>query len=275
MAQLKYTEKMLLENLLGMGGGWLLDFNNASYAAFFRDQGVEIDEKRFFKYGESKAKRMRAFWEIADDTTVGRVLQSLYEYIDEIDPEGAGGPVEDKHRAIAGRLLGIAPQQDSKNIPNENEFLRTDFGEIDVSKLLLDAAIENAIQQRLDEIQVCMKFGAPLAAVFLIGSTLEGLLLNMATNEPASYNRAAAAPKDKNGKVRQFQEWKLSDLINVSSEVRKIGEDVRKFSDALRDFRNYIHPFEQAQSRFDPDIHTAEISWQVLRAAIADLSGER
>lgn len=42
----------------------------------------------------------------------------------------------------------------------------------------------------------------------------------------------------------------------------------------LRDFRNYIHPYEQWSSGFNPDEHTALISWQVLKAAIHDLSGK-
>jgi hypothetical protein len=46
---------------------------------------------------------------------------------------------------------------------------------------------------------------------------------------------------------------------------------VKKYSHSLRDFRNYIHPYEQLSSRFDPDIKTAKISFQVLKAAIADL----
>jgi hypothetical protein len=51
-----------------------------------------------------------------------------------------------------------------------------------------------------------------------------------------------------------------------------LGLDVKKFSHALRDFRNYIHPYEQMASRFNPDAHTAQICFQVLRAAISALS---
>lgn len=41
------------------------------------------------------AIQQRAFREIADYSTVGRVLQSLFEYINVSDPEGAGVPVVD------------------------------------------------------------------------------------------------------------------------------------------------------------------------------------
>jgi len=36
-----------------------------------------------------------------------------------------------------------------------------------------------------------------------------------------------------------------------------------------------IHPFQQMSSRFSPDRHTAAICLQVLKAAIASLSGQR
>ena len=140
----------------------------------------------------------------------------------------------------------------------------------------VDASIEVAIQQRISEIESCLfKGSAPLAAVFLSGSTLEGLLLKTATKKPEAFNKAEAAPKHRDGKVKQFHDWALNDLINVAFEAGMIGLDVKKYSHVLRDFRNYIHPYEQARSQFSPDIHTAKISWQVLQAAIANLCDKR
>jgi hypothetical protein len=48
--------------------------------------------------------------------------------------------------------------------------------------------------------------------------------------------------------------------------------DTQKFSHSLRDFRNYIHPFEQMSSGFNPREHTAKICLQVLKAAIYEIS---
>jgi hypothetical protein len=50
---------------------------------------------------------------------------------------------------------------------------------------------------------------------------------------------------------------------------------VKKFSHGLREFRNYIHPYEQMVSGFAPDEHTAKVCFQVLKAALASLAGER
>ena len=89
------------------------------------------------------------------------------------------------------------------------------------------------------------------------------------------FNQAAASPKDEKGKVKPLQAWTLSNLIDVSCEIGFLGLDVKKYCHALRDFRNYIHPYEQMASNFNPDKHTAEICMQVLKAAIADISSKQ
>jgi uncharacterized protein with HEPN domain len=72
---------------------------------------------------------------------------------------------------------------------------------------------------------------------------------------------------------RSFRcDWTLNDFINIARDLNLVGEDVKKFSHALRDFRNYIHPYQQMSSGFNPDGHTAKICWQVLQAAITQLS---
>lgn len=104
------------------------------------------------------------------------------------------------------------------------------------------------------------------------GSSLEGILLGLASKYPIKFNQSKSAPKDKTGKVKTFHEWTLSNFIDVACDLGIIKEDVKKFSHVLRDFRNYIHPYEQLASRFNPDEHTAKICWQVLKAAIFQLS---
>lgn len=107
--------------------------------------------------------------------------------------------------------------------------------------------------------------------IFLSGSSLEGILLGTALAHPKQFNMAKTAPK-KNEKVKPFHDWTLSNLIDTSHELGLLKDDVKKFSHALRDFRNYIHPYQQVSSNFYPDQHTAQICWQVLKAAIHQLT---
>ncbi len=153
----------------------------------------------------------------------------------------------------------------------ETDFLKKDFEINDVVKLSLDSSIEITLKERIREARECVLHGAYLSSVIMSGSTLEGILLGVAIKSPRSFQSAAASPKDKSGKALPIQDWKLASLIDVTYELKLIGLDVKKFSHALRDFRNYIHPFEQYSTGFEPDEHTAKISLQVLNATIADL----
>ncbi|MCK4338644.1 MAG: hypothetical protein KAW92_01280 [Candidatus Cloacimonetes bacterium] len=150
----------------------------------------------------------------------------------------------------------------------EDEFLSREFKEISIDSLQLDGVITDSLKKRFEEIKKCLNAEAPLSVIFLSGSTLEGILLGIALKYPKEFNRAKSSPKDKEGKVKQFHNWTLSNFIDVAYEVGLLKEDVKKFSHALRDFRNYIHPYEQVSSGFNPDKHTAIICWQVLKAAI-------
>jgi hypothetical protein len=157
----------------------------------------------------------------------------------------------------------------------EDDFLKQEFSKIDISKLGLDSSFEKVIQQRLDEIKKSLQSEASLSAIFLCGSTLEGLLLHVATQNPQKFNSSKSAPKDKDGKVKQLYDWTLDNLINVAHEENFIKLDIKKFTHTLKDFRNYIHPRQQASQNFSPDKYTAEISWKVLLATIANLTENR
>lgn len=157
----------------------------------------------------------------------------------------------------------------------ENEFLKQEFSKINLSSLALDTQFENVINQRLNEIELSLNSGASLAVIFLCGSTLEGLLLHIAAQNPQKFNIASSAPKDKDGKIKQLHDWSLDNLINVAHDVGFLKLDIKKYAHTLKDFRNYIHPRQQASQGFNPDKHTAEISWKVLQATIANLVGAR
>ena len=163
---------------------------------------------------------------------------------------------------------------ESKPAPNEDEFLKRDFQEISLESIGLDGTVTEVLKLRVDEIEKCLSADQPpLSVIFLAGSTLEGVLLGVALKYPKEFNQSKSSPKDKDGKVKQYPDWTLSNFIDVTYEVGFLAEDVKKVdSHCLRDFRNYIHPYQQMSSGFYPDTHTAKISWQVLKAALFQLS---
>ncbi|NOR47991.1 MAG: hypothetical protein GQ533_08100 [Methanosarcinaceae archaeon] len=272
MANLKPVEKKYFEDIFGMSSGYVLDYTNTTFAELFGDVvGIDIYDDKYAFNGDSKAKRLRAFWELESDEIVGKVLEVLLE-IWEYDQEKVGKTVDHniykKGLKIVYRLLG---KQYDNDITKEEDFLKRDF-EINLSQLNLTSGLSDIIEQRITEIQICLKNNASLAVIFLCGSVLEGLLLDFATKYPQKFNISRSAPKNKEGKIKKIHEWILNDLINVAHEIGFLGLDVKKHSHSMRDFRNYIHPYQQMVSKFTPDEYTAQISWKVLQAAIADLS---
>lgn len=168
-------------------------------------------------------------------------------------------------------IIKYIEEKNIKETPKtEKEFLNFDYGELDIKSLNFEELFYEIILNRVEEIKVTINNRSPLATIFLIGSTLEGILLNFAYRHIPLYNRATASPK-LNGKVKNLPDWSLNNLIDVAYEVGHLKEDVKKFSHAVRDFRNYIHPYQQMYSNFNPSIDTAKICWQVLHAVVNEL----
>ncbi|SRR6266704_2712133 len=131
--------------------------------------------------------------------------------------------------------------------------------------------LETVIQDRWLEAQKCQHAKAYFAAVIMMGSVLEALLLARVSQSPMDANRSPAAPKDKTGKVLAFHDWNLNSLIDVAVELKWIKSDRGDFSHALRQSRNVVHPYQQALTKAAFDEHTCKVCWQVLNASVEDL----
>lgn len=83
MAALSTVDMKLIDSLFGMYGGYVLDFSNNTYSAFFRnDVGLDIYDDVYAAYGDSKGKRLRRFLEVGQPVTVAKALAALWEYRD-------------------------------------------------------------------------------------------------------------------------------------------------------------------------------------------------
>jgi hypothetical protein len=274
LSTLKILERASLEELFGMGSGYVLDFSNRTFSEFVREAArVDIYSEKYSINGDSKARRLRAFMEIESDSAVGKLIEELLEYWRYVTPQPTDQQLALSLSVsqIAERLLGKStrPKDSGK------DFLEKDFGTLSLQKIPSVGPLAPILEARLSEAMRCLKADSPLAVIFHCGSILEGLLLSVASAHSQKFNMAPNSPKNREGNVKRFHEWTLAQLIDVACELDHLKLDVKKFGHALRDFRNYIHPYEQMSSRFNPDKHTAEICLQVLKAAIASLSGQR
>lgn len=257
-----------------------MDFTNATFQDFIKTSvGIDVYQEKYYIYGDSKAKILRAFWELESNLTVGKVLYEMLERWRTnvlIESPYISGNKQELYRSCVLIAESLIKKGGGKTASDDEvKFLEKDFGPIDVSKLKVSRPLKAVIDQRFEEAEKCLKAEAALAVVFICGSTIEGLLLDKAIGDSKNFSKAKSAPKDRSSKVIPIQEWKLSDLIRVSRELKIIGEDVFKYAEAVRDFRNYIHPAQQQKENFDPRMITAEMAYKVLQATVLDLSNNK
>ena len=280
MANLKQTEKLILEKLFEMDSGYVLDFSNATFQQFIFDVcKLDIYNQKYAIYGDSKAKRLRTFWQIESDKTVGILTNEMLAYVKtkrqlkNIEISKNEAIIFNDCLRTANRLRGVSNNNSKTNAgATREEFMKKEFGNLTLDKLEIDSRVTEILKQRIIEIQKNIETKSSLSAVILCGSVLEGILLGMATKYMREFNSSPASPKNREtNKVKPFPDWTLSNFIDVAYSVGLIGLDVKKYGHSLRDFRNYIHPYQQLSSEFSPDIDTALMSWQVLQSAINDL----
>lgn len=83
MSQLSSIEKRKIEKLLESvkGRGYVLDFSNRTFKEFIIESvGIDIYDDKYVYLGDSKANRLRAFWDQEPDHIVGKLILDLLEY---------------------------------------------------------------------------------------------------------------------------------------------------------------------------------------------------
>ena len=79
--KIRALDMRLIDDLFGMGGGYVLDFSDRTFAEFFSDElDIDIDHPKFSAEGTSKAKRLRYFLKTSDSSTRVHVLKALWDY---------------------------------------------------------------------------------------------------------------------------------------------------------------------------------------------------
>ena len=81
MPNIRSIDMLFLEDLLGMGGGYVLNFSDRTFSQFFAEElNCDIDNPVYAANGRSKGKRLRCFLQTVDIPTVVRTLKALWEY---------------------------------------------------------------------------------------------------------------------------------------------------------------------------------------------------
>jgi hypothetical protein len=138
----------------------------------------------------------------------------------------------------------------------------------ELGTFILDPQLVGILRLRFDEASTCREHGACLSTIIMLGSILEGALLDVATRFISVAMQSSSAPGD----GQKLSRWTLDDLINVAHERGWIQPDVRAFAHSLRDYRNFVHPREQLKRGEFPDQDTVNVCWEVVMAALNDLA---
>jgi hypothetical protein len=117
MSELTTREKRRLEEMLGMRGGYVLDFSNRTFAEFVRDStDRDIYDARYDYSSGSKANRLRAFWNEEENQLVGKLMTEMLDYAVEIGAVGQRDDLLRECRALVAHLLA-EPAHGESSIP--------------------------------------------------------------------------------------------------------------------------------------------------------------
>lgn len=139
--------------------------------------------------------------------------------------------------------------------------------------LVKDQKMAELLESRWVEANLNFQNGAYLSTTVMLGSLLEGILLDTVKSHPRDANQSELLSKKKDDPNKKHpNELSLSDLIQVAYDCGWIKNGVDRFCHSLRDYRNFIHPrkhLDEKNANITREI--CEISWTVIKAAIYDL----
>lgn len=260
--------RQMLEELLDMSGGYVLDFSSRRAFGSFIQTTLGFDP--LARYEGSMAVILRQIWakEPAEDVAKLNLdlleRRSLNNLREAKTPSGYERTANEKVTTLMREAL--EPHLGSADL----DFLGKDFDTVNLDSVAKELTVQQVIQARLDEIDKALEAEAPLAVVFLVGSTLEGLLHDVSMQQTDTWTASPSAPKEK-GKIKNIRQWTLTELITVAKSLGVLSEDVAVHAHQVRNFRNYIHPRQQLREQFEPRMETARIAQQVLRGTLRDL----
>jgi hypothetical protein len=151
-------------------------------------------------------------------------------------------------------------EMDSTEEEKARNKLRGTVLKVSISQVITDPSLAAVAQQRLNEARTCHEAGAYMAAIIMLGSLLEGVLV------AATSDRLPGSPP------KSLDHMALEQLINLAHQQGWIQVDVRMGSDLIRRYRNLVHPRAQLRMGDPPDADTLDICWPIVNATLNDLA---
>jgi hypothetical protein len=162
MAELSRVERMKLEKMFEMNGGYVMDFSNPSFREFiYEETRIEIYDDKYCTYGDSKARRLRAFWDLESNYRVGKVTKAM---LDRWRDEKViyGREISSAEQALWDDCEKISRKLLDNSIIEEIEVIREIEDDRDItmlSKSIKESIAKNQPEEALDRLHTyLMKF---------------------------------------------------------------------------------------------------------------------
>ena len=153
MAGLTHIERIKLEKLFDMGGGYVMDFSNRTFSDFvYEAVELNIYAENYNQRGDSKANRLRSFWATEANYNVARLLSAMLEYYKNIVAPRVGWTTETEELYAAGlqiaqRLTSELGEHIQTITPNSSE---EDFTKL--SKGIRELITQNRPDEAIDRL---------------------------------------------------------------------------------------------------------------------------
>ena len=167
MSDLTFIEKTKLEKLFAMGGGYVLDFSDRTFAEFVVEStGKEIYDAKYEYASGPKANRLRAFWKAEPNYLVGKLIFDLLEDCRESRPSDGQRACSRSAYALSSGLSKVRWFRKSRRS------LQTQAAETSKSSPSLSEKLSSGISRNPDWTGYTLSWSSTLGAATSTASTL-------------------------------------------------------------------------------------------------------
>lgn len=135
------------------------------------------------------------------------------------------------------RQMGAVSQPVSPDLSSAKGHLR---------RLLRGDLLSAVIEGRLDEFDRVFAADAWLAAMIILGSAMEGVLLDVLTRNAGKAETALPNPR------RKLQEAGLGDLVHAAAALKLVNAHVKAMMSGVKELRDLVHPNRATSSTYRP-----------------------
>jgi hypothetical protein len=130
-----------------------------------------------------------------------------------------------------------------------------------------DLNLRAIVERDYSEIQKAYISQCWKSVIILSGGAIEAILTDLLISNETSAKSSKSAPK-----TTDITRWDLSNLIDVSVELKLVSSGVEKLSHSIREYRNLVHPGNEVRNKLKFDAEEAKIALEVLKIVHRDLT---